>query len=401
MNPGEDIRIKGIDLFKIGIKPSEICKRLGRTRFWFYKWLKRYQSGDKEWFKERNKAPHSSINKLQNTLEDKIVEVRKRLMDLKWSQIGANSIRIELIKENISPIPSLPTINRVIRRNNLIVKKEKRFQPKGKEYPVISNGKPNDVHQFDIVGPRHLHSTEKGIRFYAANSIDVGSHKVSINIIEDKRDISIVNAMIDAWIRLGLPRYLQMDNFLSLRGSNLHPHSFGIVIRLCLHLGIQPIFIPLNEPWRNGVIEHFQDVFDKKFFRMGIFENIDQLRKGASRFEILHDQNYIYSCHGGKTPEDIIRGSSCERRFLSEIFDFPSKLYIEAGFIHLIRFIRSNLVLDIFGEKFIMPEKAQYEYVKTTINTSEEFMTVSIDEEVIFSHKYKIPKTPILVKLKV
>ena len=65
--------------------------------------------------------------------------------------------------------------------------------------------------------------------------------------------------------------YLQMDNLLPLRGSNRYPHSFGLVIRLCLELGIQPIFVPIGEPWRNGIVEHFQNVFDKMFFRAQYF----------------------------------------------------------------------------------------------------------------------------------
>lgn len=397
MNPEEKVRIKGIELFKEGINPTEICRILNRTKPWFYKWLNRYKSGEENWFKEVSRAPHSCNNKLCDDLERKIRDTRKRLMALKWAQIGANSIRLELIKDKVSPIPSFRTINRVIKRNDLIPKKERRSQPKGKAYPTIGNGEPNDVHQFDIVGPRYL---GKGIRFYAANSIDVGSHRINIKIIENRTDVSLANAIVDSWFRLGLPRYLQMDNFLALRGSNRYPHSFGIVIRLCLHLGIQPVFIPLGEPWRNGVIEHFQDVFDKRFFRMEVFNNVEQVQEGADRFQDLHDSNYIYSCHKGKTPMQVIESSSFERRFLSETFEFPDKLYIEPGFIHFIRFIRSNLILDIFGEKFKMPEKAQYEYVKATINTKEEFMTVNIDEEIIFSHKYKLPKTPILLKNK-
>lgn len=400
MNPEEKLRVQGVDFFKSGVKASNICRRLNRSKDWFYKWLKRYQSGKENWFQEINRAPHNSVNKINENIEIKITEIRERLKNLKWSQIGANSIRLELIKEKTEPLPSLRTINRVIKRNNLITKKEKRFQPKGKAYPIIGNGEPNDVHQFDIIGPRYLRSPGKAIRFYSANIIDVGSHRISMNIVESKRDMLITNALINSWSKLGLPRYLQMDNFLSLRGSNLHPRSFGIVIRTCLYLGIQPVFIPLNEPWRNGVIEHFQDVFDKRFFRMEIFNNLEHLHEGANRFQDLHDSSYIYSCHKGKTPAQVIESSSFKMHLLSETFEFPDNLYIEPGFIHFIRFIRSNLILDIFGEKFKMPEKAQYEYVKATINTKEELMTVHIDEETIFSHKYKLPKTPILIKNK-
>ena len=58
----------------------------------------------------------------------------------------------------------------------------------------------------------------------------------------------ITEALIRSWQILGIPTYLQMDNMLQTQGSHRHPHSFGLVIRLCLHLGIQPLFIPIKEP---------------------------------------------------------------------------------------------------------------------------------------------------------
>jgi len=46
---------------------------------------------------------------------------------------------------------------------------------------------------------------------------------------------------------MGIHCFLQLDNQLSCRGSNRYPRSFGLVIRLCLLLGVEPIFIPLGE----------------------------------------------------------------------------------------------------------------------------------------------------------
>jgi hypothetical protein len=34
--------------------------------------------------------------------------------------------------------------------------------------------------------------------------------------------------------------------------------------------------IPFAEPWRNGVVEHFNDVFDKRFFRTEPFPRVPQ-----------------------------------------------------------------------------------------------------------------------------
>ena len=42
-------------------------------------------------------------------------------------------------------------------------------------------------------------------------------------------------------------------------------------------------------------------------------------------------------------------------KLLPASFRLPEKLVIFSGYIHLIRFIRSDCVLNIFGEKYILP----------------------------------------------
>ncbi|MGH2745124.1 MAG: hypothetical protein ACRDN8_22060, partial [Thermoleophilaceae bacterium] len=55
----------------------------------------------------------------------------------------------------------------------------------------------------------------------------------------------------------------------------------GEVVRLCLHQGATPVFIPQGEPWRNGVVEHYNDTFDKRFFRSERFGSREVLRARA------------------------------------------------------------------------------------------------------------------------
>jgi len=56
------------------------------------------------------------------------------------------------------------------------------------------------------------------------------------------------------WWRLGIPKYLQVDNELVFYGSNRYPRAMGALIRLCLLNNVEPWFIPVRESWRNGVV---------------------------------------------------------------------------------------------------------------------------------------------------
>jgi hypothetical protein len=51
----------------------------------------------------------------------------------------------------------------------------------------------------------------------------------------------------------------------------------------------------------------------------------------------------------------------------------------ESGRYHLVRFIRSDLQLNIFGEAFLLPSEIQYEYVVATIDVKEQKLKVIFD----------------------
>jgi putative transposase len=59
--------------------------------------------------------------------------------------------------------------------------------------------------------------------------------------------------LISCWKTMGVPDFLQIDNQLCFGESKRYSHSFGTVLRFCLFLGIEVVFIPKEEPRCNGV----------------------------------------------------------------------------------------------------------------------------------------------------
>ncbi len=228
---------------------------------------------DKEdWAKSYSRRPHHTPRKIDKDMERTIIKARKSLEKKLYAQTGVLNISWYLSQREIT-LPSTATISRVIKRNNLVRKRPK-YTLKGVNYPSLEVIQSNYLHQFDLVGPRYL---KTDARFYSGNIIDAFDRRCSVNPVRRQTRIDIANALIRSWQTLGISSCLQMDNILSARGSNRYPHSFGLVIRFCLKLGIQPLFIPTGEPRRNGIIEHFQDVFDKMFFRTQYLKSFDYL----------------------------------------------------------------------------------------------------------------------------
>ena len=189
---------------------------------------------------------------------------------------------------------------------------------------------------------------------------------------------------------MGPPDFLQLDNELSFRGSNRHPRSPGLVIRLCLHFGVTPVFIPIGEPWRNGTIEKFNDTYNKKFFRRQWFPSYAMLKRQSKNFQRFHNKHHRYSCLKGKTPLQIMTSSDNKPLTIGGNTKLPELDSVPDGNIIRIRFIRSNRLLDIFGEKFKVSKDLVYSYTKAIIVTNLHSLQVYLDDDLVDTFEYRL-----------
>jgi len=240
----------------------------------------------------------------------------------------------------------------------------------------------------DLVGPRYIKGDG---RFYSLNIMDLYSHRIYIEGQRTKEDDQIAQNLLRCWKVMGLPDFLQFDNELSFRGSNRYPRSLGLVLRLCLHYGVHPVFIPVGEPWRNGDIERFNDTYDKKFFRRQWFSSYAMLKKQSKNFQTFHNRHHRYSCLKGKTPLEVIESENFQPATLGPNTRLPVIDSIPQGNISLIRFIRSDRKLDIFGEKFELHQDLVYGYVRAIIVTEIHALQVYLGEELVETFNYRLP----------
>jgi len=305
---------------------------------------------------------------------------------------GAQAILWELEEYGACPLPSLRTINRILCRNDLTHRRTGRYEPKGTPYPTLSAKAPNYLHQADFVGPRYLHGTDGTIRFYSMNVIDLATGRCGIHPLINRNGNAIYEAFWAIWSRLGIPQHLQVDNELVFYGSPTYPRGMGPLIRLCLNYGIELWFIPPSEPWRNGIVEKFNDHYQQKFLDRIHMRTEKELRDGSLAFECKHNSRYRYSKLNGKTPLKALvqYGSKC--------LSFPHRHSVprtpldkpKTGYYHLIRLIRSHRTIDIFGECFRVAPELQYEYVVATIDVKEQKLKLFHDQLQVDEFDYKL-----------
>ena len=117
----EEIRKQAVERYLTGEQPKEIYTDLKRSKKWFFKWLRRFQTGDLDWYKDRSKAPLRRVNKTSNKKRQLIVSIRKQLESQRFAQTGVSAIKWELSKLGLD-FPSDSTINRILKEEGLVKK---------------------------------------------------------------------------------------------------------------------------------------------------------------------------------------------------------------------------------------------------------------------------------------
>ena len=289
------LREKAVTLFSQGVNPTEISRLLNRSRQWVYKWINRYIPDTPGWSCSLSNAPVSPSCKTSESVEQAIVETRLKLEKTPYMESGAYAIYHDLLNRGF-PCPSVATINRILKKNGL-VKKRVPYHKSGIEYPA----NPINMHLMDLVGPCHIRG---GQRYYLLDIISNDTRHGGVYPILSKSAKDVTESVVSFWQDYSLPDFLQMDNELSFKGSNRHPRSLGLLLRTLLELGVTPVFIPTGEPWRNGVIERFNQKVEKTFL-MEHHNDFEEVLRCAKDFNRVHNTQHHYSTLGNKTPEQL------------------------------------------------------------------------------------------------
>jgi len=117
----QELRKTAIERYLQGESPKSIYTDLKRSKYWFFKWLKRYKTGEPEWYKDNSRAPRKRPTEISEIERERIISVRTHLESQKFAQIGPSAIKWELSKSGYS-LPSDSTIKRVVKNEGLIKK---------------------------------------------------------------------------------------------------------------------------------------------------------------------------------------------------------------------------------------------------------------------------------------
>ena len=214
-----------------------------------------------------------------------VLECRTKLKEMSpLGFYGAESIYESMSQTHLpNEIPSVRTIGRILRRHGALDGR-RRFRhpapPPGWYLPEVAQGRA-ELEAFDVI---------EGLVIEGRGEVEVFTGKalwgpqvaawpmisVSAKAAQDK--------LLQHWRMHGLPRFAQFDNDTRFQGGHNHPDVVGRVSRICLSLGITPVFVPPHESGFQAVIEHFNGLWQQKVWDRFHHQNLQTLEKCSCRF---------------------------------------------------------------------------------------------------------------------
>jgi putative transposase len=346
------------------IRPRDILKRLERSRSWLKKWKRRFNQEGWTGLKSQSRAPKRVSRAYDGRTHRAVEAARRRLERRTLGLIGAKAIHRELEASGWprATIPSCATIKRMLQDAGLTggVADKPTYFP----HPYATAR----------YGLQQMDWTEKvlegGAKVYAFHTLDMVSKQMSQTLARDKGGATVRQHLLKTWACLGLSDGLQLDNDAAFCGGYKVKRVFGACVRLCLFVGVEPIFNPVREPKRNGGVERLNGLWSQSFWQRQHFRSFAQVQRAQPRFEHWYTQTYLETAAPAPDP----------RRRLTEadLLALPAAdaLPITQGRVHFLRQVAADGTIGLLNETWRVSRRLKGQYVWATIWTHEQRLRI-------------------------
>jgi hypothetical protein len=305
--------------------------------------------------------------------EQRIVRLRQLLMRhrqprLRFASVGARTIQKEWGRRYPEPVPSLSTIQRVLERHHLTTQAPKPCRRAYRPHPDATY--PNAVQATDII-TRWITGGEVVQTF---NTVDLYSNDVYSSSYATKTAAAAGEHLLQTWQLLGVPDVAQFDNESAFIGGN-HPWVLGKVVRLCLYMGIEVLFIPLGEADYNSPVETFNHLWAQRFWGGHHFTRRRDVSRVQRTFLTWYRSHYI-APRKPDTPEHMRLGARLHTLTSGEATSLPHRLPICAGRVHAVRRVSPQGQVRFLNQSFRVGRRYRERYVWLTLETAHRRLSI-------------------------
>jgi transposase len=399
-----DRRLFAVRLVDDGWSQTGAAQRVERSDRWLRKWLRRYEQHGVTGLRDESRAPKQRPTALDSATAAEILTIRQRLTDSEFGGIGAETIRFELFETSWDPLPSVSTIERVLRRGGVTRKTQQhRFRRSG-SFPDISV--PGCYQQIDWVGPRWVADAQ---RFSSINIVDIGGGGADAAQYPTQRIVNVAEFLTEqAWPRLGIPRHLSADNQFVLTTHKDNPWTLWV--RICLAFGVEAIVTPPRELGWHNHIESFNNVFQQRTLGRHNYPNLEAFQAASRRFiDYWHRQRphprLSHTTHQTRHPGVLLQQHRNQLRHPPPGFsinnyrhqDGTIRIPLAAGRLTFLRRVEPGNTITIARSHWPLPDNSDLEgeIVVATILTRSAQLNIRHQGTLIARHRYPIGQTVI------
>lgn len=366
-------RRMAVKLYRAGIPATEVARRLHHSRSWVYKWV--HYRAHHPWtrFRSASRAPHHHPNHLSAKSERCIARLRQLLIRhrqprLRFTSVGARTIQKEWCRRYPAPAPSLSTIQRVLQRHHLTTQAPTPCRQAHRPHPLATY--PDAVHATDII-TRWITGGEVVQTF---NTVDVYSNDAYSTSHATKTATAACEHLLQTWQQLGVPDVAQFDNESACSGGN-HPWALGKVVRLCLYMGIDVLFIPLGEADYNSPVETFNHLWAQRFWGRHPFTRWRDVSRVQRTFLTWYRSQYS-APRQPDTPERMRLGAQVHTLASRDATGLPHRVPICTGRVHAVRRVSQSGRVRFLNQSFRVGKRYRERYVWLTFETTHKRLSI-------------------------
>jgi transposase InsO family protein len=257
-----------------------VAQEHGVSKSWVQELVARFRSGGYEALRARSKAPHSVANRTSDEVEDRIVGLRKELLDQGFDG-GAHTIHYHLSLSDPSP-PSLSTIWRVLKRRGFVTPQPHK-RPKS-SYIRFEASLPNECWQSDVT----FWELKDGTKVEILNFLDDFSRVcVASKVLRSTASPDVVATLYEAGRTWGLPASLLTDNGGIYTAA--YRYGFSALESELFHLGIDYKHSRPYHPQTCGKVERFHQTLKRCLDRHNKACSISGLQSQVDRFVVYYN----------------------------------------------------------------------------------------------------------------
>jgi transposase len=374
-------RCIAIHLLRAGHAVKDVAQQLNRTPQWVRKWHKRFREEGWSGLADRSRAPHKHGTRLPDSVRQATAQARSELeveaaqgTGLKY--VGGTAVRTKLKERQISPLPSVSSIERVLREKKMTraYRSQSSREPR---YPHLKPTQPQQLIQVDIVP----HFLTGGERVSCFNAIDVVSRYPAGHAYARQRAQDAVDFLIYVWQTIGIPDYTQVDNESCFSGGFTHPYVIGKVARLALFVGTKLVFSPTRHPKSNCFVERFHQDYNLHVWEGTYLDSRSTVQNQADHFFPLYRNSRHHSALKERTPAEV--HFEIAPRPLPMDFHLPSgKLPLYEGTLHFMRRLQANGTISVLNVDWQVPNASSDSGVWATVEFRRAGATLSVYDDV-------------------